>query len=235
MITLQEWKDKYSPIKELEIGLPVNREIIKELSRRYTMYVWTRMYVEEELCIVSGVYLGNGIDIIICEAPHELNEIIKLNIFRSMNRSSEMVAEFMNTFKQPVLNNPIIPSEDRCKLRHSLLYEEVKELKEALINKDLKGVLDALVDLQYVLDGAIHEFGMGKIFADVFKEVHNANMSKTCDSEQEALDTVEKYKTEGVETYHSQHNGRWLVYRTSDNKVLKSINWKEADLSKFIK
>lgn len=233
----QEWEQEYSPIKRLKLGTPIDREVERLVVTNYDLYIWTVIYIEEELCIVPGSYLGNGIELILCEKQHDfdLNKTIKLNIFRPMNRSIEMVAEFMSTFKQPVLIKPIIPAEDRCKLRHSLLAEEVKELQEAIDAKDLKAVLDALVDIQYVLDGATHEFGLGGVFADAFKAVHEANMSKTCATEEEARDTIDKYIGEGIQTHYEQHNGRWLVYRTSDNKVLKSIKWKEADLSKFIK
>src|SRR5262245_25638537 len=101
-----------------------------------------------------------------------------------------LVAEFHTTFKHPVLQKPTIPSEDRCKLRVALLAEELKELEVAILEKDIVEVADALCDLQYVLAGAIHEFGLGEKFKALFEEVQRSNMSKACRSEDEAKATV---------------------------------------------
>ena len=85
--------------------------------------------------------------------------------------SLNQVAEFHRTFKAPVLATPQIPSADRCKLRVSLLAEELRELQEAIDNQDLVEVADALCDIQYVLSGAVLEFGLGEKFVDLFNEV----------------------------------------------------------------
>ena len=71
------------------------------------------------------------------------------------------VAEFHRTFKHPLPVNPAIPSKDRCQLRISLLKEELTELEDAIQAGDLVAVADAFCDLQYVLSGAILEFGLG--------------------------------------------------------------------------
>jgi len=78
-----------------------------------------------------------------------------------------LVAEFHETFKHPILQSPAIPGEDRCKLRVALLAEELKELEVAILEKDIVGVADAMCDLQYVLSGAILEFGLGNRFSDL--------------------------------------------------------------------
>ena len=96
------------------------------------------------------------------------------------------VAEFHKTFKHPILDKPQIPSKDRCELRVSLIQEELKELEEAIANNDLVEVADALCDIQYVLSGAILEFGMGDKFKALFDEVQRSNMSKTCATREEA-------------------------------------------------
>ena len=86
------------------------------------------------------------------------------------------VAEFHKTFKHPILSTPQIPSEDRCKLRVSLIAEELKELEEAIKDKDLVEVADALTDLLYVVYGAGHAFGID--LDKCFAEVQRSNMSK---------------------------------------------------------
>jgi predicted HAD superfamily Cof-like phosphohydrolase len=150
--------------------------------------------------------------------------------------SLNQVAEFHKTFQHPILANPTIPDENRCKLRVALIAEELKELEVAILNKDIVEVADALCDLQYVLSGAILEFGLGEKFKALFDEVQRSNMSKACLTEEEAIKTVEFYKQkDGTECYYKQEDGKWLVYRKQDNKTIKSINYSPADLEQFFK
>lgn len=149
---------------------------------------------------------------------------------------TEQVKEFHEKFKHPVLNGPTIPSKERCQLRINLLQEELNELKDAVDNHSIVDIADALADIQYVLSGAYLEFGMQNHMPDLFKEVHRSNMSKACQTEQEAIDTVEYYKKErGYDSYYEQNSdGTYLVYRKGDNKTLKNINYSPADLRKII-
>lgn len=151
------------------------------------------------------------------------------------NNYIEMVAEFHKTFQAPILPNPQIPSADRCKLRVSLLQEELNELQEAIDNNDLVEIADALADLQYVLSGAILEFGLGEKFNELFNEVQRSNMSKACENELVAQETVEHYKQkDGTESTYKEVNGKYIVYRNEDNKVLKSVNYSPANLPGII-
>ncbi|MFD3276652.1 pyrophosphohydrolase domain-containing protein [Aquirufa echingensis] len=150
--------------------------------------------------------------------------------------SLNQVAEFHTTFGAPILANPTIPSAERCALRVSLLQEELDELKEAIAANDLVEIADALCDLQYVLSGAVLEFGLGERFVDLFNEVQRSNMSKACQSLEEAEYTVKFYQDkDGTEAEIKEENGLWKVYRKSDNKVLKSINYSPADLVSLLK
>jgi predicted HAD superfamily Cof-like phosphohydrolase len=147
-----------------------------------------------------------------------------------------LVAEFHKTFKHPILDTPSIPSENRCKLRVALIAEELKELEVAILEKDIVEVADALCDIQYVLSGAILEFGLGEKFKALFEEVQRSNMSKACQSEEEARATIEHYKIkDGTECYSVKEGDLWLIYRKSDNKTLKSINYSPANLEKILK
>jgi predicted HAD superfamily Cof-like phosphohydrolase len=149
--------------------------------------------------------------------------------------SLNQVAEFHRTFNAPILDTPQIPSQQRCELRVSLLQEELNELEEAIENNDLVEIADALADLQYVLSGAVLEFGLGEKFVDLFNEVQRSNMSKACNSELEAQATIEHYKQkDGTKGYYKENNGKWLVYREEDDKVLKSISYSPAELGKII-
>lgn len=144
------------------------------------------------------------------------------------------VAEFHKTFQHPVLDTPQIPDEKRCTLRISLLAEELNELKEAVKDKDLVEIADALCDIQYVLSGAVLEFGLKDKFKDLFDEVQRSNMSKACKTREEAERTQAYYQKQGVESRIEEIDGKFLVFRTPDNKTLKSVDYSPADLASIL-
>ncbi len=147
-----------------------------------------------------------------------------------------LVAEFHRTFKHPILTEPAIPGENRCKLRVALIAEELKEMEVAILENDIVGVADALCDIQYVLSGAILEFGLADKFKALFEEVQRSNMSKACVSEEEAQKTIDHYMAkDGTECYFKKEGDKWLVYRKSDNKTIKSINYSPVDLESILK
>ena len=116
------------------------------------------------------------------------------------------VGTFMKTFGQEVKSKPAFSTEKINKLRIDLIREELEELTEAMNNKDLLEVADALTDILYVTYGAGHAFGID--LDRCFEEVQNSNMSK--------LD----------------ENGR-PIYNES-GKVMKGPNYFKPDLSKFL-
>lgn len=146
------------------------------------------------------------------------------------------VEEFHTTFNHPVQDTPCIPAKERAALRINLLQEELDELKEAIENDDLVEALDAFADLQYVLAGAILEFGMQGVMRLAFDEVHRSNMSKTCKSLAQVEATQEHYRTErGMEsTYSPKGLDTYIVTRVGDNKVLKSVGYSPADLASLL-
>ena len=149
--------------------------------------------------------------------------------------SLNQVAEFHRTFKAPILENPEIPSPERCELRVSLLQEELNELQDAINDKDLVEIADALCDLQYVLSGAVLEFGLGEKFPALFDEVQRSNMSKACETEEQAIETVAHYKEKGQEAFYEKSGDKYNVHRTSDHKVLKNKYYSAADLATILK
>ena len=116
------------------------------------------------------------------------------------------VGTFMKTFGQEVKTKPSFSTEKINKLRLDLIKEELEELTEAMYNKDLLEVADALTDILYVTYGAGHAFGID--LDKCFDEVQNSNMSK--------LD----------------ENGN-PIYNDS-GKVMKGPNYFKPDLSKFV-
>ena len=91
----------------------------------------------------------------------------------------EKVKKFMKTFGQEIKEKAEFPSDKITKLRVNLIEEELDELKEAIYNKNIKEVADALTDILYVTYGAGHSFGVN--LDDCFNEVQNSNMSKLGD------------------------------------------------------
>ncbi len=149
--------------------------------------------------------------------------------------SLNQVAEFHRTFLAPVLETPQIPSEARCQLRVSLLAEELDELRDAIAASDIVAVADALCDLQYVLSGAVLEFGLGNKFKALFDEVQRSNMSKACLTVEEAEATVAQYTAKGFPCHYIESEGKYLVFRDVDRKTLKSVNYSPADLESILK
>jgi predicted HAD superfamily Cof-like phosphohydrolase len=120
-------------------------------------------------------------------------------------------------------------------LRIALIQEELDELRAAVEKKDIVEIADALCDIQYVLSGAVLEFGLGEKFAELFDEVQRSNMSKSCNSEEEAILTVKDYQeNKNTKCYYKKVGEKYLIYREGDNKTLKSINYSPADLRSII-
>jgi len=128
----------------------------------------------------------------------------------SKKTTLEQVQEFHETYGLPVQDEVNLSCAQTKQLRINLLQEELDELKEALANDDPVETLDALIDLQYVLDGAFLSFGMQAMKEIAFDEVHRSNMSKL-----------------GAD-------GK-PIRRPEDGKVMKGPNYFAPDLSKFIK
>lgn len=146
----------------------------------------------------------------------------------------DKVEEFHKAFEHPILDTPQIPDLKRSQLRYELLREELKELKDAIDQNNLVDIFDAFCDLQYVLSGAILEFGGKDLFDKLFNAVHASNMSKACNTKEEAIATQTRYmKDENTDSYYIERDGLFFVYRKSDNKTLKSVWYKPASLQRF--
>jgi len=146
------------------------------------------------------------------------------------------VAEFHRTFRHPIVESPGIPDPDRAALRIRLLQEELSELQEAVERGDITEAADALCDLQYVLSGAVLEFGLAERFPALFDEVQRSNMSKACRTRAEAEETIHWYaENKGEEAHAEEHGGMFLVYRNRDKKTLKSIRYAPARLEPIVR
>lgn len=88
-----------------------------------------------------------------------------------------LVRDWHEHFDVPVKATPTLP-KSRVAMRLAILEEEVRELREAVEASDMTEVLDALCDIQFVLDGTFLEFGLHNVKKDAFQEVYRSNMSK---------------------------------------------------------
>lgn len=94
-----------------------------------------------------------------------------------MNKLS-LVRGFQSACGQELNEKPTLPSKEAMKLRIELLKEEVKELEDAFKANDLVEVLDAFVDIDYILKGGVNECGLQDSVEEAFLLVHENNMTK---------------------------------------------------------
>jgi hypothetical protein len=97
-------------------------------------------------------------------------------------------------------------------------------------------VLDALCDIAYVsLGNGTMLHGLKDKIWPAYQEVQASNMSKACKTEEEAILTVSQRSKEQGEACHFEklEEGRYIVYRTRDRKVMKNINYFRPDLQQF--
>ncbi len=92
--------------------------------------------------------------------------------------SLDLVTEFHIKFEQPIADDVSLNDDAVNDLRLDLLYEELVELRKALEARDDVATLDALTDLQYVLDGAYLSLGMWRYKDAALREVQRSNMTK---------------------------------------------------------
>jgi predicted HAD superfamily Cof-like phosphohydrolase len=118
----------------------------------------------------------------------------------------ESVGQFMKTFGQEVKTKPEIPDAETTNLRLELIAEELNELYDAMEQKDIVGIADALTDILYVTYGAGHAFGID--LDKCFTEVQRSNMSKL--------------GADGKPIYRD------------DGKVMKGPNYSEPDLQSIL-
>jgi len=88
------------------------------------------------------------------------------------------VLRFSAAFRMTVNGSPCNLPKDKITERSVLMAEELAEYVEAAHRGDKAEILDALVDLQYVLCGTVVAHGMQLVFDEAFSRVHEANMKK---------------------------------------------------------
>jgi len=159
----------------------------------------------------------------------------KMKKTRTRVKFIDEVEKFNKTFGKPNNYEPIVPNDKKLtNFVVDFIKEETEELAEAIENKDIVEVLDAICDLLYVAVGnATMVFGLKDKLVPAYKEVQASNMSKSCGSIAEAEETVKVRSVEHGECYFRKVGSRYVVYRKRDDKVMKSINYFAPNLKQF--
>ena len=142
---------------------------------------------------------------------------------------------FNRTFGKPNAYEPTIPEKKEWQFVYDFVLEELEEYRQACENGDIVEVLDAICDLAYVATGnATMLHGLKDKVWPAYQEVQASNMSKSCTTEEEAVATVaQRSKELSVACHYEKVGDRFVVYRSSDKKVMKSINYFRPDLTQF--
>lgn len=127
-----------------------------------------------------------------------------------MKQQLEQVFEFNKLGGQDVGESPRWINVDAFDLQYNLIKEELQELSDAYDQKNGVEVLDALIDIQYVLLGMVNRLGLGQEFIDGFEIVHDNNMTKVKDED-----------------------GNVIVKFREDGKILKPDGYKKVDLESY--
>lgn len=140
-----------------------------------------------------------------------------------MNRAQRNVRDFMKLAKQPTPKKLVSCTLVAGTTRIRLIKEEAKELETAILNGDMVGVVDGVVDLLYVTYGTAIAFGFD--VEPFFDLVHENNMKKTW-----TTDELTKMPSGAVAYQHS--NGRFVVLL--DGKLIKPPGHTPPDVSSLL-
>ena len=145
------------------------------------------------------------------------------------------VEQFNQLMNKPNNYEPTIPGKKDWQFVIDFVKEELEEYEQACKNGDIVEILDALCDIAYVsLGNGTMLHGLKDKIWPAYQEIQASNLSKACQSQEEARLTVEKRSKEQGEPCHWEEvSDMYIVYRTRDRKVMKSINYFRPDLEKF--
>jgi hypothetical protein len=169
-------------------------------------------------------YLHLFDDIFKCE-----NEKIVTGL-NEMLSSSGMKADAKKTFCKD--NETIIIDYMKC------LSNYVADIKKNIKEENMQDVCRNTVEMTHYI------LCFGKVLnLDVelgMKTVNDSNYSKLCDTEAEAIKTVEWYKKNDIKRYdspsyrRSTSGDKFVVFNKSTKKILKNVNWSEPNYKQYI-
>ena len=136
-----------------------------------------------------------------------------------------MITHWSKTFGLPIKEEKEFPNEERTLLTLALIKEEVEELEDAIKQKDLIEVQDALGDILWLAIRGMQEHGINPL--ETIEKIYNSNMSKADYTLDDVEVTRNKYLRQGIETYVEEVDGIYITHRKSDGKVVKSHSFIE--------
>ena len=148
------------------------------------------------------------------------------------------VEEFNSLMNKPNNYAPQIPNNRaEWEFVYNFILEELEEYKHACETENIVEVLDALCDIAYVsLGNGTMLHGLKNKIWPAYMEVQASNLSKACGTKEEAEKTVEiRSQEQGEPCHYEQVGDKYVVYRSRDRKVMKSINYFKPDLKQFFK
>jgi hypothetical protein len=145
------------------------------------------------------------------------------------------VEEFNTLMNKPNNYEPTIPDRKEWQFVIDFVKEELAEYEQACKNGDIVEILDALCDIAYVsLGNGVMLHGLKDKIWPAYQEVQASNLSKACKTQEEAVRTCEiRAAQQGEECHWEKVGDMYIVYRTRDRKVMKSIGYFRPDLRKF--
>ena len=139
----------------------------------------------------------------------------------------QLIKHWREVFGLPNRTVPKIAKSEELILALNLVYEEAGELNTAVNDKSLNEIADAVGDLYFVVTQMAMVCGLNP--EELVQKVYDSNMSKLCKTEDEAIQTVAAYLKKGIKTYIEPKDEYFVIKRSEDGKVLKSINFKEPE------
>lgn len=147
------------------------------------------------------------------------------------------VAMWLKTIGQEKPSQPQLMTGKQKELYTQITKEETDELYAAIEANDLTEICDGLFDSLWTITQLAMMHGIN--INDLTRAGYMSNMSKFCKTRQEAVDTVIAYELGKhpnkpgvvIDTVFQQVGDLYVIRRTSDGKVMKSINFKEPDFS----
>lgn len=180
-----------------------------------------------QLVIMSKIELGDDA----IQKINSLQEEIKKEtpFISEVRHFNEVMGKSWQNREKPTIN------KEDAQFVINFIEEELDELKEAVEKNDIVGVLDAILDITYVgLGNGSLVFGLADKILPGYAEVQASNLSKICKTIEEAEETVRVRSEQQGEPCHYEKTGEgYVVYRSSDMKVMKSVSYFPPNLKQF--
>ena len=219
-------------LSKRKIILPFNRkQKMTPLEKKQEELIELLKFQAIDLSMMSKIEFGDDV----IEKWNRLNKEIA-DLKQSYVPFISEVEEFNAVMGKSWQNRqtPTINPED-AQFVINFIQEELDELKHAVEENNIVEILDAILDITYVgLGNGTLVFGLKDKITPAYAEVQASNLSKICKTEEEAIETVKvRSEQQGQPCHFEKTEGGYVVFRSSDMKVMKSINYFRPDLSKF--